>query len=687
MLQRKHFHILVPVIPNRLQILFRRLEFTLGRLAQTGLIVLLATFELQAAEIPDTSQRAEFSRAWQAAARGNRADFEQLMPGLRGYLLFPYLQYEDLRFRRASVKPEEMAGFLTAHEDWAFTPGLSTAWLRSLGEVSNWDALAEYGEASEDTEVRCYLARAKIQRGDTEGLLPEVQALWTVGKSQPDACDPAFNWLRKQGGITPGLAWERIRRAFEARQPGLVRYLARYLGKEDRAWAERWYQQDRSGYRRLADARKWPDLEKSREIAAYGIRRLARSDSDRAWQVYQSLDRRFKWSDEVNGAIVREIALWSAVEGADETPVRMQSVPAAYRDGSLLEWWVRFDISRGNWSNLVRTVASMPADLQTDERWRYWEARAKLETGDASYANPVFEELALRASYYGFLSADQMDLPYTICPQEPVVSTSSIDALKAQPGFERALELRRAGLATWARSEWKLAARALDRDGLRAAAALATSENWPDMAIVALGNSGDRRWYGWRFPLAYVDLVEMQARKHGLDPAWVLGLMRSESAMAEDALSSAGARGLMQVMPGTARQVARRHSLSYQGKQQLMQPVDNIRFGTTYLRELMDRFADNPVLVSGAYNAGPRAVERWMDSSQLDDPAAWIETLPYYETRDYIPRVLAFSTLYDWRLERPVSRISSRMPEFNSAAVGGTMRTDTKAEVVCRTPG
>jgi len=172
-----------------------------------------------------------------------------------------------------------------------------------------------------------------------------------------------------------------------------------------------------------------------------------------------------------------------------------------------------------------------------------------------------------------------------------------------------------------------------------------------------------------------------------LDLAWVLGLMRSESAMAEDAVSSAGARGLMQVTPATARQVAKRHSYAFSGPEQLMWAEENVRFGTTYLRELLDRFGDNPVLVSGAYNAGPNAVERWLLERPRTEPTIWVETLPYFETRDYIPRVLAFATLYDWRLGRPVSRISTRMPAFDSSAVSGTMQTTETTEVVCRAAG
>jgi soluble lytic murein transglycosylase len=697
LLAKSHFLILDRVIPrffnNALHLLSqagRIPEFTVPRFTQTVLaLCVCAIFPAGplVAQQPETAQRENFSRAWQAAAKGDRAVFEQLKPGLNGYLLYPYLQYEDFRYRRARVGDEEMSAFLETNEDWAFAPGLKTAWLRTLGTRDRWDSLIRYAPGSQDTEVQCYLARARIEQEHTEGLLAVAQGLWTVGKSQPDACDPVFKWLMAEDGISSGLAWERIRLAMEARQPRLTYYLAPFVAENERVWVERWQQQDRGGYRRLDQARNWGDLEKNRDITDYGIRRLARSDSDRAWQVFRTLDGHFNWPPDFRGGLIREIALWSAVEGADETPQRMQAVPDDYRDEQLMEWWVRHDLSRGNWDQVVLTIGQMPSELKDDTRWRYWDARAHVEQGGLEHGRKLLGELALEANYFGFLAADSLDLPYTICPEEPRVDQGEIDALKMQPGFRRALELRKAGIANWSRSEWKLAVRGLDKSGLRVAAALAKEESWPDMTIFALGNSGDLRWYEWRFPVEYGSLVETHARARSLDFSWVMGLMRSESAMAEDAISSAGARGLMQVMPQTAKQLAKRHAFSYTGRQQLMQADDNIQYGTAYLRELLDRFGDNPVLVSGAYNAGPHAVDRWLAARSTSDPAIWVETLPYFETRDYIPRVLAFTTIYDWRLNQPVTRISSRMPEFDSGVTGGTMQVRETAEVVCRTLG
>ena len=628
--------------------------------------------------------RERFSRAWKAASHGEREVFRQLMPSLEDYLLYPYLQYEDLRYRRASVDDQEMVTFLDVHSDWAFTAGLRTSWLKSLGERARWDSILKYANGSGNTEVRCYLAHAQIARGQADGLLATAQQLWAVGKSQPDACDPVFKWLKDQGGITAGLAWERIRLAMEARQPRLTRYLARFVPASERSWVERWQQQDRTGYRRLDRAKQWPDLEKSRQITSYGLRRLARSDPDRAWQVYEALDGHFNWSPEVEGAILREIALWSAVGAEAGTPERMRAVPEIYRDGKLLEWWVRYGLATENWGEVILVIAGMPPDLKDDARWRYWDARAHLSVSDPEYAHNLLGELAQEANYYGFLSADYLDQPYSICPQEPQVDPASLDALREQPGFQRAVELRQAGVRNWSRSEWQMATRQLDNKSLRLAAALAVEENWPDLAIFALGNSGDLRWYEWRFPVEYGALVESNAQSKNLDVSWVMGLMRSESAMAEDAVSPAGARGLMQLTPDTARRLAKRNSYRYSGREQLMQADTNILFGTTFLRELIDRFGNNPVLVSGAYNAGPNAVDRWLDSQPRSEPAIWIETLPYFETRDYIPRVLAFSTIYDWRLQQPVTRISSRMPAFDSGSMGGAVQDRRTTTVVCR---
>jgi soluble lytic murein transglycosylase len=336
---------------------------------------------------------------------------------------------------------------------------------------------------------------------------------------------------------------------------------------------------------------------------------------------------------------------------------------------------------------LILVIGNLPEEQKNDSNWRYWDARARLEAGELDQARELLGELALEASYFGFLAADRLDFPYAICPEEPDVTALEVAALRQQPGFSRSIELRNAGIPSWSRSEWQIAVRNLDQAGLRVAAALAVEENWPDMAIFALGNSGDLRWYAWRFPLDHVTLVESQASNRNLDPAWVLGLMRSESAMALDARSPAGALGLMQLMPGTAEQLAKRYSIGYAGSQQLLQAGENIELGTLYLRELLDRFSENPVLATGAYNAGPNAVKRWMTNRRTEDPEIWIETLPYFETRDYIPRVLAFSTIYDWRMARPVSRISSRMPGFTSSDTSVNMRVNATANVVCAAPG
>lgn len=619
-------------------------------------------------------------QAWQAARRGDRARAGLLASSLQDYVLYPYLRYDEYLARRTVVDPQEMAGFLNAHTDWAFHKGLRRAWLRSLGEKGRWDALLQYADAVNDsnTEIQCYLAHARIQRQQKDELLQQAQALWAMGKSQPDVCDPVFAWLKKQNGITPELAWLRVNRAMQARNARLTLYLARYLSGDDKLWLERWQQQDSAAYLRLDRARGWPDETRGQEIVSFGLQQLARKDAERAWQLFPELNKHFSWNEATEGAILREIALWSAVAGASDATLRMRAVPEASRDDQLLEWWARSGLATQNWAEVVLAVAEMSPEMKASERWQYWDARARIKLGDEGYAQTLLEQLAGQASYHGFLAADLLNSPYAICPLQADFGTEAISAFANRPAVLRSLELHRADLKSWSRSEWSLATKGMNAEDLRLAAAFATAESWYYEAIVALAASGELQWYDWRFPTAYAHLVESQASKRQLDSSWVMGLMRSESAMAADAVSSADARGLMQVLPSTAKQIARRNAYAYSGSEQLMQPETNILFGTTFLRELMDKFNDNPVLVSGAYNAGPGAVQRWLQTLPGQDASIWVEVLPFYETRDYIPRVLAFATIYNYLLSQQkvnqpaadpaewpqtrVQRISTRMP-------------------------
>ena len=622
----------------------------------------------------------QFKIAWDAARQGDHDTFRQIKDTLQDYILFPYLQYEHYRNRRASVPVDEMAAFLTNHRDWAFEPGLRTAWLRSLARKSRWADLLAHSKGVTDTALRCQRARGRIILGKTDDLLSEAQSLWAVGKSQPDECDPVFAWLVKSGGVTESLAWERIRLAMEADKRSLVMYLARYVPEHQRRWLESWNQHRRAGYARLEQARKWPDNEITRMILTTSLQRLARKDANRAAAKFAKLEGHFSWEEATRIAVLRDIALYSAVALEDDTPLHMSRVPAVHRDSQLLEWWARFLLSRQDWPALAEVIAQMPGEISNDDRWRYWLAQAELRSGQVKPPSELLQELAGKANYYGFLAADEMGLDYNICPLQPDIKDTEIDRIAGLAGFQRGLELRKAGLHDWAIPEWSLGAARLPSADLKIAAALAHREGWYDRAIFALGNSGDLRFYEWRFPLAWEAEIKREAAANDLDPAWVYGTIRSESAMVESAQSSANAMGLMQVTPATGKRVAKRHGLAWRGSRQLKTVAGNLPIGTAYMRDLLQDYDDNPVLVSGSYNAGPNAVSRWLDSRPAGEAAIWVETLPYFETRDYIPRVLAFTTLYDWRLDGTVKRISGRMPHIESGKISVT----GFADVVCR---
>jgi soluble lytic murein transglycosylase len=318
---------------------------------------------------------------------------------------------------------------------------------------------------------------------------------------------------------------------------------------------------------------------------------------------------------------------------------------------------------------VLESTDRMPAEDQLEGRWRYWRGRAlaELQRPEAMLA---FTSLSTEAHYYGFLAASRLGQPLSLCDETLHADDAIQRRLLRDAEFERVLELFHAGLPWHARSTWRhLSRRLIDRE-IEQAALIAAGRGWHHLSILALNQAGRRQAYPWRFPMAAKGTVLAEAKRYGVDPALAYGLMRAESAMQPDARSHAGAMGLLQLMPGTAQAVARRNGLRYDGAESLTDPQVNVPLGIAHLGELHRDFGGNWVRVAAAYNAGANAVERWLDERPDTPPDVWIETLPYYETRDYVPKVLAFATIYEWQLERRPQLLTGEITPGAGPATG-----------------
>ncbi|NBB93739.1 MAG: transglycosylase SLT domain-containing protein [Gammaproteobacteria bacterium] len=632
------------------------------------LLIALVAAAAPAAAADRERDRAVFVDGWQAAARGDQADVLQAIQQLPDYPLTPYLQFELFRQRIDQVPAPVMTQFLARYRDWSFFDSIQRAWLRSLGERGEFDLLLAHGRQHGDTRVRCHVARALIERGETDDLESAVRELWLSGRSRPDACNEAFAWWRRQGNPDADTAWHRFRLAVEAGERRLAGYLKRYLPADERSWADRWLSMSLRPHVALREARQWRDIEQARSIVRWGLERRARSEWESALDSWRILSRNFRWSEAERASIEREIALFRAVDLDAGAVDAIDTLPADARDDQILAWRARAAMAGGDWQAVLESIEAMSIGQQAESRWRYWRGRAlgQLRRPDALLA---FASLSAEADYHGFLSAHRLGQPLSLCEETLQADSDLQRRLLRNAEFERVFELFHVGLDWHARRTWRHVSRRMIDAEREQAALIAAGQGWHHFAITALNEAGLRQAYPWRFPMAAKGTVMAEARRYGVDPALAYGLMRAESAMQPDARSPAGALGLLQLMPATASAVASRNGLAYRGAESLTDPAVNVPLGIAHLAELYRDFGGNWIRVAAAYNAGANAVRRWLDERPDTAPDVWIETMPYYETRDYVPRVLAFATIYEWQLERRPELLTGQVfPEGGVAA-------------------
>lgn len=628
-----------------------------------GFLVLGLASLLPAAQAEDTlaGQRFQFIAAEQALERGDREAYQALLPRLQDYPLYPYLIYDDLRGRLQHNPVDEIRAFLDAYGDTYLADRLESKWLATLHRKELWRAYLEHYRDDGSLERDCSRRQALLKLGRTDEAMQDMETLWLHGFSLPESCDPALEAWHERGAITAELAWQRIDLAMDEGNAKLARYLGRYLPEDQRPLLERWYELYRHP-ERLVDADLSDAGRRQHAIAFNVAERLARVEPDRAASAWPRLMERFQFEPSQRHRIARRIALSYAYDGKPAALTWFEKIPAEDSDRYVRYWRVRAALAQQDWPAVLHWIEQLTPIEQGEERWQYWRARALEATGKLAQANELYARVANSRSYEGFLAADRIQAPYALDNKPLRFSAEETRQFASRPAMQRTRELLKLDRMLDARREWYAAMQELDDRQLQLAATLAHEWGWHDRAILTVSRAEYWDDLELRFPMPYLQTVRTTSQAAGVDEAWTYAVIRRESAFNSDARSHRGAVGLMQLLPSTARDVARTINRRLSRVAELYQADVNIQFGTAYLRMILEKFGEHPVLATAAYNAGPYRVQTWLPEQESVPADVWIETVPYTETREYLRNVLAYTAIYEQRMGRDRTPLQSRMP-------------------------
>lgn len=591
----------------------------------------------------DNQQRKTFLDAENQIWNASSATYQNLYQQLHYYPLQPYLDQKRLMTKMDLSSATEISKFLTKYEGTPLDWPLRKKWLAYLAKRKKAVLFQTFFKPTSNVELTCQNYSFELETGVLPTkVLPKVSALWLVGKSQPKVCDPLFKKWQQAGYRTNDLIWQRIVLAADGGKHSLIPYLTKLLPKQEQELAKVWHKVRRDPAYISKLSRFSNKTAREAEIVAYGLKRLIWRAPEKALDTYALAKKLLPFTKEQQQQITLKFALSLASKNHAEATNWLEQVDEKLFSSNLTQWYITDALRDQNWQHIKDKLEKLPQTAQQSLQWRYWYGRSLLATDELVKGTELLNELAQSRHYYGFLAASYLNKPVNF-QNKPLVITAEEKALVVKsPEAKRALEFFAIGRFHHARLEWNYWLSKLSQRDKLVASKVATEMQWYDRAIFTLAKVGYLNDVNLRFPLGFETEIKHYADNQKINPAWAFAITRRESSFMSDANSPAGAKGLMQIMPATAKQLARKKVST----QYLFKAKNNINLGTKYLRNLLDRHHGNQVLATAAYNAGPHRVKSWLKDAEPLPADVWIETIPFKETREYVKSVLAYQEIY-----------------------------------------
>ena len=654
-------------------------------------LALAANAQAQTAADDTVVQAREAFRKKDKAALANA---RAMLAGTRHPLAL-WVDYWELTNRLPDAQQPELDAFYARWPNTYVEDRLRNDWLLELGKRRDWaNVRNEFPKfrMNDDREVTCYALLAQHLAG--QDVRTAARGAWTQLRDGEDGCAQLGRALFESRAIGADDLWPVARSALEFNRPRVARFVANLLGP---ATGQAMADVLDSPVRYLA---RRPALPPSvaQEITLLALIRAAGNDPDYTagqladlWHLH--LPRPLlatAWAHTAKQASLK--LLPSAAEYARrawqvwDAAAKPGTAPAPQPEwgDELLAWHVRAALRQtdaARWPLIQRAIDAMSPTEQRDAAWVYWRARAALATAPAGVegeaaraaARLALEGAAPQLGFYGQLAAEELGRRVMLPAAPTPLSPAEREAARQHPGLARGLALINLGLRPEGSREWNYAVRWMPERELLAAAQFACEREVYDRCISTSERTKTEIDVALRYPMPLREQVVAKSRGTALDPAVLYGLIRQESRFVMDARSSVGASGLMQLMPATARWTAKQIGLDYRADMITDREL-NLQLGAAYLKRVLDDFGGSLAMAAAAYNAGPGRPRKWREGITTIEPAAWAETIPFTETRDYVKKVLANSVVYAALLSPTGATLKSRLgPPIGPRGPGATV--------------
>jgi soluble lytic murein transglycosylase len=614
-----------------------------------------------------------FVQARHAAARGDRARFELAAAQAAGHPLSDYLDYWRLRLRLSEPPADgrdpksgsdgsadaEVQAFIERHPFSLVADLMRRDWMLDLGRRGAWEAFdGQYARwiLRDDTAAHCRSWQGAAARGRT--LPREAEDTLFRPRDQGEACGALVEARASDGTLTPADLRRLLRISLEANAPASIRRVGTLLelpaGELDAAL------QRPAAVLRTAS---------SPEIALIAVVRLARQDPERAVAALEdagmlgAADRSFALSQAAAHAMRRlmpQALQWTR-----------QSLDATVSDDTL-DWLARAALRDSDWRTLHAVIEKMSLVNRREPAWIYWHARAHQALGRPEQAQAALRSIAGEFHFYGQLAAEELGQLTVTPPSAPRPTEEELAAPERNAGLARALKFYELGLRFEGNREWNYQLRGMDDRQLLAAAHWACRKSVLDRCVNTADRTREQHDFSLRFVTPFLEQLKPVASERGLDPAWVYGLIRQESRFIMNVRSSANAQGLMQIIPPTARWIARKLGVTDFRLDDLNNLETNLSFGTFYLKNVLDDLDGSPVLASAGYNAGPNRPRSWRNTLPGKvEGAVFAEIIPFTETRNYVKNVLSNATFYAALLSGEPQSLKQRLGSVSPSTAAG----------------